>query len=354
MRGQQNFRRYPQSGFTLVELMIGVTVGLFLTAGILGLFVSNKRVYTDTERFARLQENGRFAIDFLSYDLRLVNFWGEVRYFELQGDSTLGGVANDCSGSAAADGTGAGLWASVSSADSSLSCIDDALVVDGIPGDVLVIRYANPVALSDSDNDGALNADDGLAIGQPYILSNRQTGSLLSVRSSADYADVPGVAAGSEIPGGRAWEYRYYLYYIRDNGDDAPPTLARKRLEWDSGNSRMTLVTEDLIEGAEGLRVLFGADTDADGRADTVTPASGVGDWNSVVSAKVFLLLRTLQPDSQYQDSKTYQLGDSAVDLGSSLGSLASQGAELKDFRRIVVATTVNLRNTQLTNSEEL
>lgn len=63
-----------QRGFTLVELMVAMTVGLFISAGVISLFIGTKQSYRTNEGIARLQENGRFAIDYLSRDVRQAGF----------------------------------------------------------------------------------------------------------------------------------------------------------------------------------------------------------------------------------------------------------------------------------------
>ncbi|MBK1694434.1 hypothetical protein CKO09_06730 [Chromatium weissei] len=68
-----------QRGFTLVELMISMTIGLFISAGMVALLIGNKQSYRDSESMARVQENGRFAIEFLAREIRqagLQNFSG--------------------------------------------------------------------------------------------------------------------------------------------------------------------------------------------------------------------------------------------------------------------------------------
>ena len=63
-------------GFSMVELMVAVVLGLLLTAAVLQTFVSLKRTYEFQEEFSRIQENGRFGIEFLSRDIRNADFWG--------------------------------------------------------------------------------------------------------------------------------------------------------------------------------------------------------------------------------------------------------------------------------------
>ncbi|AGA91847.1 prepilin-type N-terminal cleavage/methylation domain-containing protein [Thioflavicoccus mobilis 8321] len=63
-----------QRGFTLVELMVALLIGVFLTAGVLALFAATKQSYRINEGVSRVQESGRFAIDYMSRDLRLAGF----------------------------------------------------------------------------------------------------------------------------------------------------------------------------------------------------------------------------------------------------------------------------------------
>jgi type IV pilus assembly protein PilW len=64
-----------QLGLTLIELMIAMLVGLFLLAGIVMVFINSNRSNHMQENLARLQENGRFAIEFLTKDTRMVGYW---------------------------------------------------------------------------------------------------------------------------------------------------------------------------------------------------------------------------------------------------------------------------------------
>ena len=65
-----NTSRAQQAGFSLVELMISLVLGLVVIAAAGGIFLSNKRVYGSTEALNRIQENQRAAFEMLSRDLR--------------------------------------------------------------------------------------------------------------------------------------------------------------------------------------------------------------------------------------------------------------------------------------------
>jgi prepilin-type N-terminal cleavage/methylation domain-containing protein len=56
----------PSGGFTLVELMVAVTIGLIILAAVSRIFVTSRASYKLDEGLARVQENGRFAVDFLT------------------------------------------------------------------------------------------------------------------------------------------------------------------------------------------------------------------------------------------------------------------------------------------------
>ncbi|MBK5964019.1 hypothetical protein CCR95_07940 [Thiocystis minor] len=96
--------RLKNSGFTLVELMVAMTVGLFISAGVISLFIGTKQSYRANEGMARSQENGRFAIDHLSRDLRQAGYpkfvgaifnWPPSDYIQgWEGASTAPAAAN--------------------------------------------------------------------------------------------------------------------------------------------------------------------------------------------------------------------------------------------------------------------
>lgn len=59
-----------QNGFTLIELMISIVLGLVLIAGVLNVFVTNRESFRTNENLARMQEDARIAFDFMARDLR--------------------------------------------------------------------------------------------------------------------------------------------------------------------------------------------------------------------------------------------------------------------------------------------
>jgi type IV pilus assembly protein PilW len=63
-----------QTGLSLVELMVAMVLSLLVAGALIMLFSNSKQTYTMNENLARLQENGRFALHFLSTDLRRTDY----------------------------------------------------------------------------------------------------------------------------------------------------------------------------------------------------------------------------------------------------------------------------------------
>ena len=63
-------------GLSLVELMVAITISLILLGGAVSLFVNNRINYQHNDNLSRLQENARFAMEFLVRDLRMAGYFG--------------------------------------------------------------------------------------------------------------------------------------------------------------------------------------------------------------------------------------------------------------------------------------
>ena len=69
-------KEHLQRGFSIVELMVAVTLSMILMAGVLSIFASSKVTYLSNEKVARLQENGRMALDLIVRDIRASGYMG--------------------------------------------------------------------------------------------------------------------------------------------------------------------------------------------------------------------------------------------------------------------------------------
>lgn len=59
-----------QCGLSVVELLVAVVIGMLLLTGVLQVFLASKQTYSSNEAASRLQENGRFALEFIAQSAR--------------------------------------------------------------------------------------------------------------------------------------------------------------------------------------------------------------------------------------------------------------------------------------------
>lgn len=69
---------YRHRGVSLIEMMVALAIGAFLMLGLARVFSASRTAYQLSEGVSRVQENGRFAIDFIQRDLRMVGHMGCV------------------------------------------------------------------------------------------------------------------------------------------------------------------------------------------------------------------------------------------------------------------------------------
>lgn len=63
-----------QRGLSLVELLVSIALGLLLTVGALEMMLSSRNLHRATDTSSRMQENARFALDFLARDIRMAGY----------------------------------------------------------------------------------------------------------------------------------------------------------------------------------------------------------------------------------------------------------------------------------------
>ena len=76
MRPDSMRLRRTHTGFSLIELMIGVTIGLVMLSVLATVFDRTSGGRSDLDRVSRLVENSRFAVDVIGDDVRHAGFYG--------------------------------------------------------------------------------------------------------------------------------------------------------------------------------------------------------------------------------------------------------------------------------------
>lgn len=68
--------RAKQAGLSIVEVMIALTISTILTIGVVQLFVANSETYNMLMGQSRIQENARFALEYISRSVRMAGYKG--------------------------------------------------------------------------------------------------------------------------------------------------------------------------------------------------------------------------------------------------------------------------------------
>src|SRR5438128_4852524 len=71
--------RRAQRGFSLVEMMIAMTIGLMIAAGLVTIFANTSNTQQELRRTSQQIENGRYAMDVLSQDIQVTGYFGSFR-----------------------------------------------------------------------------------------------------------------------------------------------------------------------------------------------------------------------------------------------------------------------------------
>jgi len=334
----EQFGRYHrQSGLTLIELMISMLIGIFLTLGSITVYVQSKKQFTVSDSMARLQENVRFALDVVEPDLRLANFWG----LNNSGNpiNVPGGIPVTCStnGGNVTGSTIGNTGAGNVILQAELMIIDDVYGAPGITcpansvaaanSDVLIVRHASAQAAP-------------AAAPQIQVVTNFTGGRVFNGGAMpAGYAVVP--------PGFPPQIHNVVVnaYYVDQQSDLDPntPSLRLKTLD-----NTGTWQDQELVSGVENLQVQFGVDTDADGDVDRyvdgdhalVNPLLVPGQ---IVAVRLWMLARSQIAENGFTDPGPYNTPDADFPLiNTGAAQFPSQN------RRLQITKTVFLRNNRI------
>ncbi len=283
-------RHSTQSGLSLVELMIAMLLGLLLIGGVLQIFLSSKQTFSSNTALSRVQENGRFAMTFLTYDLHNAGYKGEcvsvlnnltgltdARYtldMALQGWESGQSIPNWFSGTRRS-GTDAIL-------------IKHAAAASG----------ATPSAASSSDSINT-TAATGIAQGTLLVLSDPIGCDLFRNNSTASSSavSVDGTSFGHTYPStSDILKFESTLYFINNN-PAGNPSLYRTRY-----NSGAT--AEEVAEGIQDLQIKYAVGNVNGAVSGDYVDASSISDWSKVVSAQI--TLTAISTDSTNPMTRTF------------------------------------------------
>ncbi len=272
-----------QRGFTLVEILVALTLGLLVTATILQIFLSSKQAYLTQEQSSRIQENGNYALELLSRYIRMAG------YIDNNPDNIRGKnsfsftstqVAISMCGQNNQNFAGGQVIAGINGNDSS-------------KGDCIVIRYHG--------------GDDGSMVdcfGSNTTTQNGQE---------------------QKIDGGQTIVNAIYVETDATNG---LALSCESRVLNMLGASIETSSLQAFAPGVENIQIRYGVNAPG-GPID----ANNVADWSRVVSVQIALLVSSDQNVTTQHQSYVFPPWSTTTTQAS-------------DFKlRRVFTTTINLRN---------
>src|SRR5262245_33749913 len=71
--------RRATRGFSLIELMVAMSIGLILTLIIGQIFINSRAVFASTDNLSRLQENARYGLNLIAREVRSAGYKADSR-----------------------------------------------------------------------------------------------------------------------------------------------------------------------------------------------------------------------------------------------------------------------------------
>lgn len=359
--------RRAETGFTIIEFMIAITLSLMVLAALTAAFVASSRSRTEIEKANEQIENGRFALQILTDDLEMAGFLSSFDMdLALAADTPLpvpNAKPNPCSTALADLRTAMPMhvqgYDSLAALDADLAtCLSDYKAGTDI---VVVRRTATCVG-------GTANC--AMVANAPYFQASLCQTQLESLNASEYYRLETTVANLNRLQRNCATtadrrQFLVHIYFVANNDQagDGIPTLKRAEL----GNG-FTIVP--LAHGIEDLQLDYGVDNDADGAPDVFTsspdtydaPGGSAGpfadcaahaseciaNWRNVMSLRLNVLARNTSTTRDHIDSKIYVLGlDDAGGDRCALDTDADGTCEAFNdgYKRHVYQTSVRLNN---------
>ena len=316
-------------GFTLVELMVAIALGLFLLIGLISLVVSTVNARSELDKTTRQIDNGRYALQVLSENVQLAGYVGATA-------STAFAYVTPVACPASL--TDLGYKAETSPGTSKVPL--PVYRLDSVPACISNVK-ADTAMLVVTRAHTALPVPVTSAVaGEYYLQVSTCMNDLVPFAAAAGSSAASftmkqkDCLAAKLAPLRKIVQQIYFLSSCNDCAVDSTPTL--KVAEYVNG----AMVVRPLVEGIENFQVDYGIDMDANGSPDCYTsnPSSpppaetdvavcpqtapeydwavAANNWSNVMALRVHVLARNIEGSGGWKDERTYDLGLSAPSLG--------------------------------------
>ncbi len=317
MRNIPRIKRDDHSkGFTLVELMVAMVLGLLLLAGIVSAFVANRQVYRTNENMARLQETARIVNELMGRDIRAAggNPCGTPLVANVLNNPASNWWSNWAAGSLVGydDNQSASFKAFGGNVADRIQGTDALLVLSATTKEGVSIVSHNPPAAQFQVNtvNHGINVGDILMVCDPataaiFQVTNAQPGTNTTIVHQTGTGTPGNCSKGLGYPtvcttngtpkdftGGILARFSAGFWYIGNNGQGGRSLY---RLGMDGGPS--SIATQEIVENVTDMQIQY-LTRNGNTLANSYVGASGISDWtngatNLVVAARVTLTLQT-------------------------------------------------------------
>lgn len=282
--------RLRESGFSLIELIVSLGLGLFLIAIMINSTSAIFRSGRSIEQTGEVAETGRYLSDLLNTELRLAGFFGQLEYLT----DPSAELPDICLGPLKA-GVHNAMAFPVQGLDNVPAgqrlCGGDLLLAGS---DVLLVRRADT---------SAQTADSKFIPTQHYIqaMADRFTVAVGAEQSSFNLRQADGVTPAPI----RAWHQTIY-YVSADNN------FKRRRFYrgWLSP-------AEPLAEGVDDFQLVYGIDRSGDGNANAqsqqpafINSPGSTEDWANTVAIEFYLLISSADASAVTTEQISYSYAD--------------------------------------------
>ena len=302
--------RRKQQGLSLIELMISITLGLIILSSLTTLFLNQNRARSELDKSNRMIDNGRYALELISENLRLAGFYGTYTLVTAAPAATPDPCNLTTLTTAATNldvlrhhvqGYNA---AAQNSQIASLPATCGLTYTAGSAtslkagSDILVLRRASTSTVT------AAAAVANTVYLQISECSTDTVAYQVATSAFTTFHDKNCTTVANLRP------FLTQIYFISPDNQvgDGIPTLKRRELD-----STGAFVTTPLVEGVEYMQVDYGLDTGSDGAADSYIAAPTLAQWPSVMSVKINIIARNTEATSGYTDTKSYVLGSAGT-----------------------------------------
>jgi type IV pilus assembly protein PilW len=301
-----------QSGLSLVELMIAITLGLMLTLAIVQIFLGSKVTFGNQQAISRIQESGRLGIEFISKDLRLTSstgFRGRATPIvnKIATPDVYRNYVEGLSLVAAATGITQSAGTRILVIRGVFSEGSSALVMPGAAGS-FTVNYVSTEANACSG--GTADGFNGLCVDQDVVVSDYKKA--ITFRPTALSSD--GTTVTISYAGGWGGDMiQNNEYFVEGAQVSAISSVAYFVGTGTSGRpalfQRINGTNLELLDGVRDFRVAFSNASNAS--TYNYMPAS-VPNWNNqsnpVIAVRIELLVESPN-DLILEDPQTYRFG---------------------------------------------